>query len=51
LEINPKAEEEKGPAFVRSFSGFSWKNPKGLSAVIVERKAISSLSVLRWSEG
>ena len=30
LEINPKAEEEKGPAFVRSFSGFSWKNPKGL---------------------
>ena len=27
---NPKAEEDKGPAFVRSFSGFSWKNPKGL---------------------
>ena len=27
---NPKAEEERGPAFVRSFSGFSWKNPKGL---------------------
>ena len=27
---NPKSEEDKGPAFVRSFSGFSWKNPKGL---------------------
>ena len=27
---NPKAEEDKGPAFVRSFSGFSWKNPRGL---------------------
>ena len=27
---NPKSEEDEGPAFVRSFSGFSWKNPKGL---------------------
>ena len=27
---NLKSEEDKGPAFVRSFSGFSWKNPKGL---------------------